>query len=698
MNKKYAPVVVCIFILIFQACSNQSPTPINEPTKTATLATSTSTPIPTVMPTSTPIPIPLAWTQVYEGQDFERDMVTAFATDKIDSNIIYAGMKNSGVSKTVDGGISWLPVNQGLVSKKVESLLIDSQNPLILYAGTIGGIFKTEDEGENWSRVGEGTYLLMDMQDSSHLYARDENAIYETTDQGNNWTTTYTLKKDCPNAVSSWAIHPTDGNMLFIGGGETCAGIYQSSDSGRNWTLIGLEDKPNLEALAIGLDEKGNFSTYASFDSSTVWAEIGIYFSHDGGVTWSQTQLVGMPNCDLLISDPDNPAAVYCAGSWLWVAPKKGESWSYLPGTQNKAYTAIHIDHPNGTNRIMTSRINDPVHNPEVGIFLTKDNGSSWAENNNGIGSARLELKIDPMNNAIMYLATNFYSGRSWDWGADDCTLYRSMDRGKNWSSIRVADWCGPSFDTGNAFYLKERGSLQKSSDSGENWLWGGKDGYRPPKSTGPNPAPGDPEEIANRLPAESQSISANPYIDDLRYAVGNTIYYWTGSGWHLSVGSEDSWNGRLFYTGQSKMIFAIGRYHQKYSTDNGMTWQACGEDVTTAQSDSRLALDLQGQRLYLATPGQGVLVSTDRCGSWQASNNGLGNLFVNTVAMNPNNPDIVYAGTDGGAYISFDAGVTWGQVNDGLIGSNIVYSIAVDSDNNVYAATPYGVFKLIGR
>jgi photosystem II stability/assembly factor-like uncharacterized protein len=699
MNKKYATVVVCIFILIFQACSNPSPTPINEPTKTATLATSTSTPIPTVMPTSTPTPIPLAWMQVYDGQDFERDMATAFATDKIDSNIIYAGMKNSGVSKTVDGGISWLPVNQGLVSKKVESLFIDSQNPLILYAGTVGGIFKTEDGGDNWHRVGEGTYLLMDNQDNSHLYARDENAIYETTDQGNNWTTIYTLKKNCPNAVSSWAIHPTDGGMLFIGGGETCAGVYQSSDSGHTWSFLGLEDKPDLNPLAIGLDEQGNFSIYANFAPSLPsvsvfgWAEkIGIYFSHDGGSTWSQTKVggsLGNGNCNILTSDPDNPAAIYCAGERLYVTQKKGDDWQYkyIPNTETKVHTAVYIDHPNGTDRIIVGGTNINNHDErDVGIFISTDDGSSWIEKNNGIGSTRSELKIDPTNNARMYLATDYYS-RIWYQVGNGCTLYRSMDGGKSWSPIKPADWCGPSFDSSNALYLIERSSLQKSWNGGENWLW------IPPKKD-----QGWLNILSTYGLPSGDSISANPYTDNLIYAVGNTIYYLTGDGWQSSKDSEGSWDARLFYTDQSKMIFAIGRYHQKYSTDNGMTWEACGEDVTTAQSDSRLAFDLQGERLYLATPGQGVLVSTDKCSSWQASNNGLSNLFVNTVAMDPNNPDIVYAGTDGGAYISFDAGVTWGQVNDGLIGSNIVYSIAVDSDNNVYAATPYGVFKLEGR
>jgi photosystem II stability/assembly factor-like uncharacterized protein len=701
MNKKYALIPVCL-LLIFQACASPSPTPVSEPTETATLAipTSTSTSTPTITPTSTPTPIPLAWTQIYDGQDFERDTITTFATDNTDPNVIYAGMKNSGVYKTVDGGLSWLPVNQGLVNMQIESLLIDSQNPSILYAGTFDGLFKTEDGGGNWFRVGEGNYLLMDTQDNSHLYARDENAIYETTDQGSTWEIVHPLKKDCPDAISSWAIHPADGKMLFIGGRETCAGVYQSSDSGHTWSFLGLKDKPNLNPLAIGLDEQGNFSVYANFDSSIVREERGIYVSHDRGTTWSQTlgKTLNGEDCEILISDPENLATIYCAGGRLYILQKRGEPWSYFPDTQNKVYTAVHIDHLNGTDRIIAGGTKLTLgKDTDVGIFISMDNGSSWAENNHGIGAARSELKIDSMNNARIYLATNYY-GTSGAWRLGGCTLYRSMDSGKSWPSIKIVQWCGPSFDSTNVFYLMERNKLQQSRD-GVNWLW---------NWCGPNkPKISDVKCIAHNrtlsvyeLTSESQSISANPYMNNLIYAVGNTIYYSSEAGVpkQLSTGSEGSWDGRLFYTDQSKMIYAIGRYHQKYSTDNGITWQACGEDITTARSDSRLALDLQGLRLYLATPGRGVLVSTDKCRSWQESNNGLENLFVNTVAMDPNDNNILYAGTDGGAYVTFDGGGTWGQINDGLIGSDIVYSIAVDSESNVYAATPYGVFKLEGR
>jgi photosystem II stability/assembly factor-like uncharacterized protein len=88
-------------------------------------------------------------------------------------------------------------------------------------------------------------------------------------------------------------------------------------------------------------------------------------------------------------------------------------------------------------------------------------------------------------------------------------------------------------------------------------------------------------------------------------------------------------------------------------------------------------------------------MVSTDNCQSWQASNEGLNNLFINSLAIDPNNPGVVYAGTDGGVYVSFDSGQTWGEINDGLLGATVVYSIAVDPESNVYTATPYGIFSL---
>jgi photosystem II stability/assembly factor-like uncharacterized protein len=635
--------------------------------------TTTPSPIVTVTPTQTllptPTPIPLTWKRISMGQDFERDTVTAFATDKKDPDVIYAAMKNAGVYKTIDGGLSWRPAHNGLASTQMESLLIDSQNSQILYAGTMGGIFKTEDGGENWYRIGDGTYLLMDLQDNSHLYARDDNGIYETTDQGKNWVTAYPLNKECPGTIRSWAIHPTDGNVLFIGSADNCGtGVYQSTNGGHSWKLIrDAGEWDNSNVLAIGVDKQGDFSV------------------HTG--------------CDVLTSDPDNPSVIYCATvSRLDIQQNKNAPWRAIPGTHSKVYTAIHIDHPNGIDRIIAGGI-DVSHQSDPNVILTisEDGGVSWSNRDNGLAATRAELKIDPTENARIFLAM-YFGGRE----NASCTLYRTLDGGKTWAALtsnwQYPSWCGPAFDAAHVIYLLDGGSMQKSWNGGDAWLIEHKNLGHGQETDAIENA----KAYANRLPGWDrgvtyQSVSANPYLDGLLYAVGDMIYYSTNAGtiWQLSEGSETLWDARLFYTDKSKMIYAIGRYHQTYSTDSGVTWQNCGEDVTTSRSDTRLALDLQGSHLYLATPGHGVLISTDSCGSWQASNEGLSNLFVNTLAIDPNNPKTVYAGTDGGAFISFDSGQTWGQVNDGLLGATVVYSIAVDKDSNVYTATPYGVFKL---
>jgi ligand-binding sensor domain-containing protein len=70
-------------------------------------------------------------------------------------------------------------------------------------------------------------------------------------------------------------------------------------------------------------------------------------------------------------------------------------------------------------------------------------------------------------------------------------------------------------------------------------------------------------------------------------------------------------------------------------------------------------------------------------------------NMNVNSIAFDPNNPGTLYAGTDNGAYISFDSGKSWNQINDGLLDSSVVYSIAVDKDGNVYASTPNSIYQL---
>jgi photosystem II stability/assembly factor-like uncharacterized protein len=173
------------------------------------------------------------------------------------------------------------------------------------------------------------------------------------------------------------------------------------------------------------------------------------------------------------------------------------------------------------------------------------------------------------------------------------------------------------------------------------------------------------------------------------------------GASWEPAVGMGSISDARLFFDHQDgQRIYLIGDLDFFRSDDTGWTWRECGRpDAWSARGPSRLLVDPRDpDRLLMATRGAGILVSTDGCGGWEASNQGLKSMFVNTLAMDPSSPDTLYAGTDSGAYVSFDAGKSWGEINDGLLGATVVYSIVVDKDSNVYAATPYGIFTLEGK
>jgi len=78
--------------------------------------------------------------------------------------------------------------------------------------------------------------------------------------------------------------------------------------------------------------------------------------------------------------------------------------------------------------------------------------------------------------------------------------------------------------------------------------------------------------------------------------------------------------------------------------------------------------------------------------------NNGLTNTNILSIAIDPTNSQIIYAGTDGGGvYKSTNGGANWAKMNNGLTNTNIL-SIAIDPENTqtLYAGTKLGVFKYI--
>jgi len=639
------------------------------------MSTSTSTPIPASQtpaatptiasptPSAIPTSIPLVWERIWIGQDLGRDNITTIVVDPTDSDILYVGTENAGIYKSINGGISWQPMHKGLGRAWILTLVIDHEDPQILYAGvSLGGVYKTMDGGENWQAVNEGidfhmwecvSIVALDRQDSQHLYYSPSRGIYETIDGGETWAEIQI--SPCPPQIVGLVVHPIDGKTLYAASwpGEGCeGGVYKSVDAGRTWAFTSpeLESIPFVGPMEID-SQKGDFLYVVD--------ESGLYGSSDSGDNWARLQ----QTCSRAPAiDPHDGAVAYCIKDNFVKTADGGQTWQPLAFWDMPGRGRLISISPHRMDTILVSG---------QSLYMSTDGGASWVERSSGLGGTRLQLSLDPSDSSILF--------------ANSETLYRSSTSGRTWEFSSPGD--DLAFDAdGTALYALTNNLIIRSWYRGQSW------------ENVSSPGKGTIIDIATH-PRKAGTL----YVIDESVS-GLTIYISSdgGTNWQEVGGMGDA--GEIehpilyFDHNLGEITYAVGDWSVFRSNDAGNSWEACARAPGwfAHSSQSALAIDPRdSNRFVVATQGKGVLLSLNGCKSWETSNDGLGNLFINTLAIDPQSPQTVYAGTDGGAYVSFDGGMHWGEINEGLLGATVVYSIVVDPESNIYAATPYGVFHL---
>jgi photosystem II stability/assembly factor-like uncharacterized protein len=131
-------------------------------------------------------------------------------------------------------------------------------------------------------------------------------------------------------------------------------------------------------------------------------------------------------------------------------------------------------------------------------------------------------------------------------------------------------------------------------------------------------------------------------------------------------------------------------------SDDSGANWYAQAE--MHGQSILALARSSSDPRVLIAGTLRGVFRSTDDGTHWkQISPEGSTELHeVESIAIDPTNPDIIYAGTWHLPWKTIDGGKTWVNIKEGIIDDSDVFSIIVDPKNPsiVYASACSGIYK----
>ena len=165
--------------------------------------------------------------------------IHGIAADENNPLIMYAAQWNRGVHRSTDGGITWQTGTNGLTTLQISGLALRPDNASILFVATTSGVFRSVDAGASWVLV--------------HA-AADSRAI---------------------------AIDPQAPDTMLVA--TAGSGLARSIDGGDTWTavLTGLEDRTHFESVAYSPDGSGR--AYAGS-----WNSV-LYFSEDGGVSWSRT-------------------------------------------------------------------------------------------------------------------------------------------------------------------------------------------------------------------------------------------------------------------------------------------------------------------------------------------------------------------------------------------------------------------------
>jgi len=548
-----------------------------------------------------------------------------------DPNLVYVGF-----SRTIDGGATWSDMEGG----GDVALVMDPTNSNVLY-GVLGEVAKTIDGGATWFLV-EGvsgvTSLAVNQFRPNEVYAGTNGGVFKSVDAGVSWTL---IPIDAN--VLSLLVDPGNGNILYAGSEGN--GVYKSTDRGSSFVRVG---SPKV-GIVFSLAKSGD-RLYAGTNGE------GVSVSSDGGATWKNTGAADGRGFSL---STDSAGAVYLGTSFegAFVLPsgdprhRDGESaedfddnrgdpnhkwrrlgWKQLKDCACQLGDAIAVDPKDREHVLFTAN--------QAGLLVTEDGGRTWKDAGRHGFTARdpSEIVFDPQQPRRVYV------------GSRDGGFFKSDDHGKHWSRRVIgigAIIVGIDVDPVDhsvyvATVLGE--GIWKSTDYGDTF-------------TRIDRAPGAP-------PGQFLDLSGRGIAVDPR--------------------------------GHATVYFADRVSGTWRSQDAGASWINVDEEpaqtVTVDPVDSNI--------VYVGSLFVGVLKSTDGGASFAVKSNGLPDpMFMppaGGVRVNPAHHDVLYVGAEGdGVFRSTDGAETWMPVLLGLDGA-AVFGLALDpfNPNILYAATTSSVYK----
>lgn len=374
------------------------------------------------------------------------------------SNNIYLGTgyydSGNGVFYSSDSGQSFIQI--GLQNKVILSLAFNSKKNLL--AGTLkDGLFKTSDNGINWSQYTDGIYskqvFRIKVNKQNDIFIGSEGGgngwqfyggggVFRSTNGGKNFEHIGLPNSKVKNIVLS-------GDSLLIA--STPSGVQKYNNTRKRWENIGLH---GIEAVSI---TKSDFIYAAT-------REEGLFKSTDFGGTWKLTNLTIdtlMPVYNVLTLNNDTVFVTTGFQKNLRRTTDGGNTWGIFP-IKGGETSRILYEH---NNRLFVSG----YVNTNNTLFSTSDLGVTFDTLFSGFDTGYLVSSFSIPNNNYIFLASNNDSIRG---------IFRYTTDNQNWENIFAEDIVQTVFSndegvvlTGSYFPTQlDSSKLFYSSNFGNNW------------------------------------------------------------------------------------------------------------------------------------------------------------------------------------------------------------------------------------
>src|SRR5712672_1861810 len=659
---------------------------------------------------------------------------------------LFVRAASGGVWKSDDSGTRYRPIFDEQAVQSIGALALDPKNSKNVWVGTgeswtrnsvsIGdGIYKSTDGGESWSRAGlekseRISRIAVDPRNSDTVFAAvpgalwsdsPDRGLYKTTDGGKTWQ--HVLKgANLSTGCTDVEIDPSNPDIMFAAmwdfrrkgweyrsGGAiptapSASGLFRSTDGGNTWTEIteqankGFPKKP-YGRLAVAIAPSKSQRVYAFVESP----ESALFVSDDGGATWEKRDksqwMVWRPFYFAnLIVDPKNPDRLFKTDGALIMSEDGGKSFAVVGGFQG-AHGDCHDVWIDPTNSQVVFVGDDG------GMWYSYNGGSKWWKGENLPVSQFYHVSVDNNDPYRVYGGLqdnsswvgesqypggitnsrweNMYNGDGF-WMFEDpadanyvYAEYQGGEIGRVNRNTHEARNIKPrpnyneklryNWNTPIALSPTEKGTvyigaqfLFRSRDHGQNW-----------ERISPDLTTNDPQK-------QKQEQSGGVTVDNSSAEMHTTIY---------SISESPKQKG-LIWVGTDDGNLQVTR-------DGGKTWT----NVTPKGFPEWAMISLiepspfEAGTAYAAIDAHKlddfkpyIFKTTDFGKTWSAITTGLPDgTYVHAVREDPKRKGMLYAGTETGAWVSFDDGSHWQALQLNLP-TTPVHDLLIHGDDLVVA------------